>query len=132
MIVALLVWFLGSDPEVAGITFALALALTFAFRATRHLLRTWRKTRRVESAWQRSVGTVHLSSDAQPGLNLALQTGMIDSWRWRPQVVKQKHPQKVRGRASKSVPRLPDLEIAKSAVLNSLSRGRATGISPRH
>ena len=46
---------------------------------------------------------------------------MIDSWRWRPQVLKQKHQQKVNGRANKSVLRLPDLEIAKSAVLNSLS-----------
>jgi len=35
--------------------------------------------------------------------------------------VKQKHQQKVKGRAGKSVLRLPDLEIAKSAVLNSLS-----------
>jgi hypothetical protein len=34
--------------------------------------------------------------------------------------VKQKHQQKIKGRASKSVLRLPDLEIAKSAVLNSL------------
>jgi site-specific recombinase XerD len=46
---------------------------------------------------------------------------MIDLWRWRPQVVKQNYQQKVKGRASKSVLRLPDLEIAKSAVLNSLS-----------
>jgi site-specific recombinase XerD len=37
------------------------------------------------------------------------------------QVVKQKHQQKIKGRAIKSVLRLPDLEIAKSAVLNSLS-----------
>jgi hypothetical protein len=35
--------------------------------------------------------------------------------------VKQKHQQRVKGRANKSVLRLPDLEIAKSAVLNSLS-----------
>lgn len=33
----------------------------------------------------------------------------------------QKHHQRVNGRANKSVLRLPDLEIAKSAVLNSLS-----------
>ena len=35
--------------------------------------------------------------------------------------MKQQHQQKVKGRAIKSVLRLPDLEIAKSAVLNSLS-----------
>src|SRR5688572_4947571 len=46
---------------------------------------------------------------------------MIDSWRWRPRVMKQKQRNKVRGRAAKSVLRLPDLEVAKSEVLNSLS-----------
>src|ERR1019366_3645994 len=46
---------------------------------------------------------------------------MIDSWRWRPRVVKQKQRNKVKGRAAKSVLRLPDLEVAKSAVLSSLS-----------
>ena len=35
--------------------------------------------------------------------------------------MKQKQRKKVIGRANKSVLRLPDLEIAKSAVLNSLS-----------
>ena len=35
--------------------------------------------------------------------------------------MKQKHQQKVKERANKSVLRLPDLEIAKSAVLNGLS-----------
>src|SRR5579872_5556171 len=44
---------------------------------------------------------------------------MINPWRWRPRVMKQKHNAK--GRAAKSVLRLPDLDIAKSAVLNSLS-----------
>src|SRR5579872_4304279 len=44
---------------------------------------------------------------------------MINPWRWRPRVMKQKHNAK--GRVAKSVLRLPDLEVAKSAVLNSLS-----------
>ena len=35
--------------------------------------------------------------------------------------MKQKHQPKAKGRANKSILRLPDLEIAKSAVLNSLS-----------
>lgn len=35
--------------------------------------------------------------------------------------MKQKHRKKIKGRAAKSVLRLPDLEVAKSAVLNSLS-----------
>lgn len=35
--------------------------------------------------------------------------------------MKQRHRTKVRGRAAKSVLRLPDLEVAKSAVLSSLS-----------
>ena len=35
--------------------------------------------------------------------------------------MKQKQQKKVKGRANKSVLRLPDLEIAKSAVLDSLS-----------
>ena len=35
--------------------------------------------------------------------------------------MKQKHQLKIKGGANKSVLRLPDLEIAKSAVLNSLS-----------
>lgn len=35
--------------------------------------------------------------------------------------MQQKHQQKIKGRAIKSVLRLPDLEIAKAAVLNSLS-----------
>jgi hypothetical protein len=46
---------------------------------------------------------------------------MIDVWRWRPRVVKQKHQRKANKRAAKSVLRLPDLEVAKSAVLSSLS-----------
>ena len=40
---------------------------------------------------------------AQPGLTLVPQGGMMDSWRWRPLVVKLKHQQKVKGRAGKSV-----------------------------
>src|SRR6185369_8906080 len=43
---------------------------------------------------------------------------IIDLWRWRPHVMKRS---KVRGRAAKSVLRLADLEVAKSAVLSSLS-----------
>jgi len=35
--------------------------------------------------------------------------------------MKQKQRRKVKGRAAKSVLRLPDLEVAKSAVLSSLS-----------
>src|ERR1017187_3195543 len=46
---------------------------------------------------------------------------MIDSWRWRPRVVKQKHWNKIKVQVAKSVLRLPDLEVAKSGVLNSLS-----------
>ena len=46
---------------------------------------------------------------------------MIDSWRWRPRIVKQKHRKQNKGRTAKSVLRLPDFEVAKSAVLNSLS-----------
>src|SRR6266567_9577337 len=46
---------------------------------------------------------------------------MIDLWRWRPRVMKQKQRSKIKGRAAKSVLRLPDLEVAKSAVLSSLS-----------
>src|SRR5438477_10026017 len=46
---------------------------------------------------------------------------MIDSWQWRPRVMKQKQRGNVKGRIAKSVLRLPDLEVAKSAVLNSLS-----------
>jgi len=61
------------------------------------------------------------ADNAQPELSLAASGDMIDSWRWRPRVVKQKHQQRIKGRAHRSVLRLPDLEIAKSAVLNSLS-----------
>src|SRR5580700_4574174 len=46
---------------------------------------------------------------------------MIDSWPWRPRVMKPKEKRNAKGRAAKSVLRLPDLEVAKSAVLNSLS-----------
>src|SRR5471030_356278 len=46
---------------------------------------------------------------------------MINPWRWRPRVMKQKAKRNAKGRAAKTVLRLPDLEVAKSAVLNSLS-----------
>src|SRR5450631_3919781 len=46
---------------------------------------------------------------------------MIDSWRWRPRVMKQKQRQNGKGRPAKSVLRLPDLGGGKSAVIDSLS-----------
>ena len=46
---------------------------------------------------------------------------IINPWRWRPRVMKQKAKRNAKGRAAKTVLRLPDLEVAKSAVLNSLS-----------
>src|SRR5262245_61797244 len=46
---------------------------------------------------------------------------MINPWRWRPRVMKQNRKCNSKGRSAKSVLRLPDLEVAKSAVLNSLS-----------
>jgi hypothetical protein len=46
---------------------------------------------------------------------------MIDLWRWRPQVMKRKPSRTEKRRSAKSILRLPDLEVAKSAVLNSLS-----------
>src|SRR5271156_5440214 len=46
---------------------------------------------------------------------------MINPWRWRPRVMKQIQRRKAKGRVAKSFLRLPDLEVAKSAVLNSLS-----------
>src|ERR1700724_1634641 len=46
---------------------------------------------------------------------------MINPWRWRPRVMKQIQRRKAKGRVAKSVLRLPDLELARSAVLNSLS-----------
>jgi hypothetical protein len=46
---------------------------------------------------------------------------MINPWRWRPRVMKQNQKRNAKGRAAKSVLWLPDLEVAKSAVLNSLS-----------
>src|SRR5258708_34845242 len=45
----------------------------------------------------------------------------MDLWRWRPQVMKRKPGCKEKRRIGKTVLRLPDLEVAKSAVLNSLS-----------
>ena len=45
----------------------------------------------------------------------------MDLWRWRPQVMKRNPSLKEKGRIGKTVLRLPDLEVAKSAVLNSLS-----------
>src|SRR5438045_1004367 len=46
---------------------------------------------------------------------------MIKPWHWRPRVMKQKPKRNPKGRAAKSVLRLPDLEVGKSAVLDSLS-----------
>ena len=46
---------------------------------------------------------------------------MIDSWHRRPRVMKPKQKCKAKKRAAKSVLQLPDLEVAKSAVLSSLS-----------
>src|SRR5262245_57500528 len=46
---------------------------------------------------------------------------MISPWRWRPRVMKQNPKRNAKGRAAKSVLRLPDFEVPKSAVLNSLS-----------
>src|SRR5258707_12204677 len=45
----------------------------------------------------------------------------LNLWRWRPQVMQTKPTRKDKRRVPKSVVRLPDLEVAKSAVLNSLS-----------
>src|ERR1043165_8915046 len=45
----------------------------------------------------------------------------MNLWRWRPQVMKRKSGRKEKRRSGKMVLRLPDLEVAKSAVLNSLS-----------
>src|ERR1700733_10153120 len=45
----------------------------------------------------------------------------MNLWRWRPQVMKRKPSRKEKRRIGKTVLRLPDLEVAKSAVLNSLS-----------
>jgi len=44
----------------------------------------------------------------------------MNPWRWRPQVMKTKPTLKDKRRVPKSVLRLPDLEVARSAVLNSL------------
>jgi hypothetical protein len=53
-------------------------------------------------------------SDPGGGCNLNL-------WRWRPQAIKTEPTRKGKRRTPKSVLRLPDLEVAKSAVVNSLS-----------
>src|SRR3954471_9067562 len=47
--------------------------------------------------------------------------GIINPWRWRLRAMKQKQKRNAKRRVAKSVLRLPDLEVAKSAVLNSLS-----------
>src|SRR6202011_979757 len=60
-------------------------------------------------------------SHAPTGLNLLAGGRMINPWRSRPRVMKQIQRHKAKGRVAKSVLRLPDLEVAKSAVLNSLS-----------
>src|SRR5882672_5648332 len=46
---------------------------------------------------------------------------MINPWRWRPRVMKQIQRRKRKRASPKTVLRLPDLEVARSAVLNSLS-----------
>src|SRR6476660_7514864 len=46
---------------------------------------------------------------------------MINPWRWRTRERKQNQKRNAKGRSAKTVLRLPDLEVAKSAVLNSLS-----------
>src|SRR5450759_1904278 len=45
----------------------------------------------------------------------------MNLWRWRPQVMKRKPGRKGQRSVGKSILRLPDLEVAKSAVLGSLS-----------
>src|SRR5213595_3927497 len=45
----------------------------------------------------------------------------MDLWRWRPQAMKRKPTRKEKRRTANSILRLPDLEVAKSSVLNSLS-----------
>src|SRR3984893_9654158 len=45
----------------------------------------------------------------------------MDLWRWRPQEVERTSVRRQRRPFAKTVLRLPDLEVAKSAVLNSLS-----------
>src|ERR1017187_7690453 len=61
------------------------------------------------------------ADNAQTGLNLLGGGRMINPWRWRPRVMKQIQRRKAKGRVAKAVLRLPDLEVAKSSVLNSLS-----------
>lgn len=45
----------------------------------------------------------------------------MNLWRWRPQFMKRKPTRKDKRRRPKSVLRIPDLDVAKSAVLNGLS-----------
>src|SRR5216684_7229502 len=56
------------------------------------------------------------SDRAQEGFGRSLACGV-----WRPQVMKRKPSRKEKRRSAKAILRLPDLEAAKSAVLNSLS-----------
>lgn len=63
-----------------------------------------------------------LLDDAAPGRWLADgERCRMDLWRRRPLEMKRKSTRKQKHTAAKSVLRLPDLEVAKSAVLNSLS-----------
>ncbi len=82
--------------------------------------------------WSRGCGPVSTSvcrkfrAPAPDGIRvnrteLGVTRCMINPWRWRPRAMKQKQKRNSKGRAAKSVLRLPDLEVAKSAVLNSLS-----------
>src|ERR1035437_4541414 len=45
----------------------------------------------------------------------------MDLWRWRPQAMKRKPTRKEKRRTARSILRLPGLEVAKSAVLNSVA-----------
>ena len=46
---------------------------------------------------------------------------MINPWRWRPRAMKKKAKRNTKRQAARSVLRLPDLEVAKSAVRTSPS-----------
>src|SRR6266481_4509204 len=61
------------------------------------------------------------SCDAALGPRATSDGCNMNLWRWRPQVMKTKPTRKDKRRVPKTVLRLPDLEVARSAVLNSLS-----------
>ena len=69
-----------------------------------------------------AFGRVFLAYNAPLGPRATADGSNMNLWRWRPQFMKKtKADPKDGRRAPKSVLRLPDLEVAKSAVLNSLS-----------